>query len=338
MATPLLNNEILKLRRRLGDVFNEDGSDITSSNVYLSTSGTTFPQLELIDIYNDAIKSFMAYLTKMFPKSTWWEYLPGYIVYLQNQTVTSGKLLLSAITPTLFQLMDIARYAATPIPADVSNYISPEQWMEVRNGFVKTRKPDTSHIFHTVMADGSIVADASVFLTTAITVIDSTSKTITRTGGVFSVGSLMNCTIITAANGAIVSQWTARIVSGGASATYQVIDGTDSTLTLVTQTCSVIVEGTHSVNPSTLYVLPASIASVDLIYLKDHTDFIQNHATIDLNGMSADALRRILIFAEVEANKWKSTAAADVSDAQLQSMMTQDMSDRQIRLRENLKE
>jgi hypothetical protein len=324
MATPLLDNEILKLRRRLGDIFNEDGTAITTSNVYLSTSGTTFPQLELIDIYNDSIKSFMVYLTKTFPKEQWWEFLPGYIVHLQNQAVTTGKLLLSAVTPTLFQLIDVARYAASPIPADLSVSIGSHEYMPVRNGLVKTRKPDTTHIFHTVMADGSITADPSVFLTTAITVINSTSKTITRTGGVFSVGSLVFCTIITAATGAIVSQWTAKIVTGGASATYQVIDGTDSTLALATQTCSVIVMGTHSVNPSTLYVLPTTIAAVDLVYLKDHTDFVQNHATIDLNGISQDALRRILIFAEVEARKWKSTEAADVPEAMLNSMMQQD--------------
>jgi hypothetical protein len=326
MSTPLLDNEILKLRRRLGDIFNEDGTAITTSNVYLSTSGTTFPQLELIDIYNDAIRSFMVYLTKAFPTHKWWEYLPGYIVFLQNQTVTSGKLLLSAITPTLFQLMDMAKYSAgTPVPAELSNYISADQWLATKNGLIKTRKPDATHIFYTVMADGSITADASVFLTTAITVINSTSKTITRTGGVFSVGSLINCTIVTAATGAIVSQWTGRIVTGGASATYQVIDGTDSTLALATQTCSVIVNGTHSVNPSTLYVLPTSITAIDMIYLKDHTDFIQNHATIDLNGISQDALRRILIFAEVEARKWKSTEAADVPESQLQNMIAQDM-------------
>lgn len=338
MATPLLDKEILKLRRRLGDIFNEDGTDITASNIYLSTSGTTFPQLELIDIYNDAIRSFMVYATKMFPKDVWYEYLPGYVTYLQNQAVTGGKLLLSAINPTVFQLIDISRYAATPVPSDLSVQIGPSEFLSVRNGLVKTRKPDTTHIFHAVMADGSIVSDASVFLNTTITAINSTTKNIANTGTAFSVGSTILVTIITASTGAIVSQWTARITIGGNSAIYQVIDGTDSTLNLGTQTCSVIILGTHSVNPSTLYVLPNSIAAVDLVYLKDHTDFIQNSATIDLNGISQDALRRILIFAEVEAMKWKSTVVADVSDAQLQSMITQDMSDRQIRLRENLKE
>jgi hypothetical protein len=68
-----------------------------------------------------------------------------------------------------------------------------------------------------------------------------------------------------------------------------------------------------------------TVDAVDLVYLKDHTDFVQNHATIDLNGISQDALRRILIFAEVEARKWKSTEAADVPESQLQNMISQDM-------------
>ncbi len=326
MATPLLDKEILRLRRRLGDIYNEDGTEITASNVYLSTSGVTFPQLELIDIYNDAIRSFLMYMSVMFPSKQWFYYVPGYIVFLPNQAVTSGKLLLSAISPTVFRLMDVSRYAATPVPEDLSVPIDPSEWMAMRNGLTKTRKPDTDHIFHSVMADGTIVSDTTEFLTQAdITVINSSTKVITRGTGTFSAGSLVTITLVTIATGDIAYQWTARLITSGASATYTVVEGTDSTFASATQNCSVVVVGTRSVNPSTLYVLPATVAAVDLVYLKDHTDFIQNSSTIDLNGISQEGLRRILIFAEVEARKWKSTESADVSEGELQKMIQQDM-------------
>jgi len=81
--------------------------------------------------------------------------------------------------------------------------------------------------------------------------------------------------------------------------------------------------------PSTMFVLPTTIAAIDVIYLKDHTDFVQNNATPgDLAGISVDALRRILIFAEVEARRWKSTEQNDVPEVQLQQMIQQDVSDK----------
>jgi hypothetical protein len=227
--TPLLDAQIARLRRRLGDTFNEDGTLITGDLLYNATSGTTFLQQELLDIYNDSIRSFMVYMTKAFPKSEWFEYLPGYININSNKTVTSGKMLMSALSPTAFQLVDVSKYNTTPIPTDLSIYVSPEDWFPVRNGFSKTRKPDATHIFHTVIGDAGV---------------------------------------------------------------------------------------------STLFILPATIVSVDVIYLKDHTDFVQNNATPgDITGISQDALRRILMFAEVEARKWKSTEAADVPESQLQNMM-----------------
>lgn len=230
--TPLLDAQIARLRRRLGDTFNEDGTLITGDLLYDAASGTTFLQQELLDIYNDSIRSFMVYMTKAFPKSEWFEYMPGYININSNKTVSTGKMLMSILSPTAFQLVDVKRYSANPVPSDLSVSVAPEDWFSVSAGLVKTRKPDNTHIFHTVLGDA----------------------------------------------------------------------------------------GT-----STLFVLPTTVSSVDVIYLKDHTDFVQNGATPgDISGISQDALRRILMFAEVEARKWKSTEAADVPESQLQTMMQLD--------------
>jgi hypothetical protein len=235
--TPLLDAQIARLRRRLGDSNNEDGTLITGDLLYASTSGTTFLQQELLDIYNDSIRSFMVYMTKAFSKKEWYEYLPGYIVTASNKTVTTGKMLMSVLSPTAFQTIEIKKYnSSTGVPTDLAIMISPDEWFSLQAGLVKTRKADTTHIFYTIMGD-------------------------TAVSGV----------------------------------------------------------------PSTLFVLPTTIAAIDAIYLKDHTDFVQNNATPgDLSGISQDALRRILLFAEVEARKWKSTEAADVPEMMLNNMMQQD--------------
>jgi len=239
--TPLLDAQISRLRRRLGDTYNEDGSLITGDLLYASTSGTTFLQPELLDIYNDSIRSFMVYMTKAFPKKSWFEYMPGYVCIATNKAVTSGKMLMSVLNPSAFQLVDVKKYnASANVPAELSFQVDPGEWFALETGLTKTRKPDTTHVFHCVMGD---VAVAGV--------------------------------------------------------------------------------------PSTMFVLPTTISAIDVIYLKDHTDFVQNNATPgDLAGISADGLRRILIFAEVEARRWKSTEQNDVPEVQLQQMIQQDVSDK----------
>jgi hypothetical protein len=231
-ATPLLDGQILRLRRRIGDMFNEDGSLIDTTNVYASTSGVTWKQQELLDIYNDSIRQFMIYLVKRFSRAQWWEFLPGYVYNNEGVGLAGGKLDLSTLTPSAFQLIDCKNHG-TDLVTELGTFIPPNEWFDVRTGFVKTRKPDATHIFYTVMADDKV-------------------------------------------------------------------DG-------------------HS----TLFLLPSNLTSIDLIYLKDHTDFVQNSAS-DLNGISQDGLRRVLMYAEAEARRYKSTEAAAVSEANVKMMMDMD--------------
>jgi hypothetical protein len=320
--TPLLDAQILRLRRRIGDIYNEDGTDIDSSNVYSSTSGTTWKQQELLDIYNDSIKSFMIYMTKTFDKSKWWENMPGYVVTNENQAVTTGKMLMSNLSPTVFQLMDIKKYNTT-LPSDLSTFVAPDEWFPMKNGLVKTRKPDTTHIFHTVMGDATQGAVSPETLTqTTITGIDSSLHTITRGSGSFTTGSYVTITLVSFA-GAILFQFVVRLTSTGATASYTVLAGTEATFNPSSQNCSVIVGQANNAVPSSLYILPTSISTIDLIYLRDHTDYVQN-ALPDLNGISQDGLRRVLIFAEQESRAWKSTESADLPQAQVQTMMAMD--------------
>ena len=106
-VTPKLDDQVLKLRRLLGDINNEDGTEIDASNVYSSTSGVTWKQPDLLDIYNDAIRQFMVYLVQNFPTEKWWEYLPSFVVLSSGVSVSTGAIALSGLTPSSFQLMDL---------------------------------------------------------------------------------------------------------------------------------------------------------------------------------------------------------------------------------------
>lgn len=91
------------------------------------------------------------------------------------------------------------------------------------------------------------------FLTNTITVVNDTTKVISRNSGTFVTGSLVHLTYITASTGAIPYQFTIRIVTGGANAIYVVVVGTSATFNSSTQYCSAIVEKSNT-----------SITSVDI--------------------------------------------------------------------------
>ncbi len=95
----------------------------------------------------------------------------------------------------------------------------------------------------------TLAADIERLSDSTITAINSTAKTITRSSGTFIVGSYLHITLITIVGAVIAYQWTARIVVGGSTATYEVITGTDATYASATQHCSVFVEKSNSTNP-----------------------------------------------------------------------------------------
>ncbi len=92
-----------------------------------------------------------------------------------------------------------------------------------------------------IAADHELLKDTTVN-GGVITAIDTTGKTIERSGGgVFIAGSILHITVINEASGAILGCWMARIVTGGATATYVKI-GAGTEYTLGTHPCSVIVQ------------------------------------------------------------------------------------------------
>jgi hypothetical protein len=104
---------------------------------------------------------------------------------------------------------------------------------------------DPSYIVSTPL---TMAVDTERLTNTTITAINSTSKVITKSTGVFAVGSYIHVTLV-ANTGTVTYQWTGRITVGGASATYKLISGTDFTYIPASQHCSVFVEKSNLDNP-----------------------------------------------------------------------------------------
>ena len=68
----------------------------------------------------------------------------------------------------------------------------------------------------------------------------------------------------------------------------------------------------------------AGSQGVDLLYVKQHTNLVYAHATIDLAGFSGIALRRIVLIAEALAQRYRSQEVRDLPDAEVQSLMQMD--------------
>lgn len=96
MATPNLNTEIVKLRRRLGDLYDANGNKIVVSTtpgtgeIYAgdATLVSTWNADELLDCYNDAIRSYLEYLIGFIDPIHWGDYIPGYIKFVQVTATT----------------------------------------------------------------------------------------------------------------------------------------------------------------------------------------------------------------------------------------------------------
>lgn len=121
MATPIFDMEIVKLRRRLGDVYNDDGSLISTANVGSSPEvGEAFKRDELVDIYNGAVRLFLDYITAVIERKRWYEFIPGYIRHQSDIPVTEGKVDVSLIDPPLLAIQDLREYGEK---ADLSRYL-----------------------------------------------------------------------------------------------------------------------------------------------------------------------------------------------------------------------
>lgn len=172
-TTPVFDSEILRLRRRLGDIFNDDGSELTSTTDttspswvgFSSTTGGAWKRDELVDIYNRSVWSFLDYITSVMPSSRWYEFVNGYIFYKSGITISSGKIDLSTLDPVPYRVIDVA-INLSPSPSNQMIEIPPSEYLSSLNGFVKTKKPIANNVMlYTVMSDGTLSSNSqSIFI------------------------------------------------------------------------------------------------------------------------------------------------------------------------------
>lgn len=158
--TPVLDKEILKLRRALGDVYDSSGNLITldtthngGGNIYVGNTNliSTWTSGELIDAYNTACVKFIEYLTRVVDKSIWSNFIKGYIVHLQNVSMSSGKVNVDSVNPKIWTVVDAALPTATDL-GSVAIEVSPSNYFASKIGAIKTR---ANQLLFTQFFDGT---------------------------------------------------------------------------------------------------------------------------------------------------------------------------------------
>lgn len=149
--TPVLDQEILKLRRALSDTYDEGGNLIsadTASSYYVGTTTwvATWNSAELLDIYNSACVRYIEYITKVIDKKMWHKYLRGYIIRKSAATISSGALNLDSLSPALWIMIDTSLAAPVTL-ADVGVEISPFEYFSDKSGSVKSRLKQLLYVF-----------------------------------------------------------------------------------------------------------------------------------------------------------------------------------------------
>lgn len=154
MATPILDGEIIKLRRRLGDLYDESGNLIVNDTtpaggeIYLGNAAlvSTWRADELLDCYNDAIRMYLDYVTTILDKQIWHQYIPGYIRF-EVKTSTSVSfnsipydyIALGNLSPKLYKFLDIRDPAATDKSMGLGVFVSPAKFFMTHSESLSTR-------------------------------------------------------------------------------------------------------------------------------------------------------------------------------------------------------
>lgn len=147
MPTPNFNSELLKLRRRLGDVRTEDGVDITVTDIG-TLDGNIWRAGELSDIYNDAVRDYLDFVVTSIPKEVWYSYIPGFIRHA-NPTTNDGYIGYSTIIPSPFFFLSIFNTEHENFPLQFS-YIPPDEYTLTRLGKFPHRRPSEDELYYTV--------------------------------------------------------------------------------------------------------------------------------------------------------------------------------------------
>jgi len=246
--TPILDKELVKLRRRLGDIYDSSGTLIqfdtnpVPSGIWVGDAAlmSTWTAAELLDCYNDAIRIFVDYCLKFLSIKSVGEFIPGYLVFSPNvqatkvtiNTVDYWYVDIDNLTPKMYRIIS-AKDANDTRETSLGAYIPPEEFFASR-------------------------------------IYRSRDNQLLYTHGFIGSTVNKNCVIM-----------------------LNLDSGED----------------------------------VDLYYVKQHTDYVENNASPgDVSGITTAALRRIILIAEVIAQRYRSMETRDIADSELNIIMQSDAS------------
>lgn len=163
MPTPILDAEIIKLRRRLGDVYDENGNAIVNDTspgageVYLGDAAldSTWTRDELLDCYNDAVRMFLDYVTTMVDKGMWSNFIPGYIRFETKSSTTVSftgiaydYVALGNLVPPMFKIISVRDPLITDRARSVGVEVPASEFFDNHSEFLKTRR---DQLFYCIM-------------------------------------------------------------------------------------------------------------------------------------------------------------------------------------------
>lgn len=143
-------DELIKLRRRIGDLYTDAGVEIDSTSVR-TTDGTLLKSGELIDCYNNAVNNYLGYLVTTKLKKEWSQYAPGYIVIVNGVTVSANKVNLDGLATIPFRIVNVMKSGGTTID-DIFVEISPDMYFDAKVGTTKSQAKANKY---TLMHDGT---------------------------------------------------------------------------------------------------------------------------------------------------------------------------------------
>lgn len=180
MATPNLDKELLRLRRRIGDIYTTAGAAFTavpgSTNLNLDGPGIT--SAELVDIYNQSVREFLTLMVAAVPSKNWSKMVPGYIITVPEivPETTLGSSALSAdfiklasvkSGETVKRIIELRAIAGTPLFANPGHNIGveypPEILQEVLSNSLKVYAQQTMFtILNTLVSNNTDYTNAIV--------------------------------------------------------------------------------------------------------------------------------------------------------------------------------
>lgn len=145
MATPVLENELYKLRLRLGDIHKLDGEEFTASPSSLIESGHEWSAGQLVYVYNASVVRYIQYILDNQPDKIS-NLIPGYIVEdsLGLSSLEGNAVQKSRFNPEVFKVINFVvkhEHALYNIKKRIIEYVPSSRWFSVTAGETESADP-----------------------------------------------------------------------------------------------------------------------------------------------------------------------------------------------------